>query len=277
MFLADYHIHSTCSPDAKFAMDEMACAAAEKGMTHVCMTDHCDFDIPDTMQLGPDEFTLPRKQGHQFIMALEKAPEGLDIRLGLELGEGNHDPARAVRVYTMPEYDFILGALHNLRNTEDFYYLKYTSAEQCRELYERYLDELIDYAGIACFDVMAHIGYCLRYMHKQGQDIMLTMENNGDKIDTLLHTLIENGRGIELNCADLVPGGRSNPLLMTFPSISILRRYRELGGEIITVGSDAHSLPAAGLGIAEGYEILRENGFRYVSIFRHHKPEFIRI
>lgn len=279
MFLADYHLHSVCSFDAraKATMPEMAAAALARGMTEVCFTDHSDFDIPETMQLGPDNFTLPKKQGHQFIEAMEKAPEGIEIRLGLELGEGNHDPKRALRVYAMPEYDFILGSLHNLLDMEDFYYLKYPSDEFCVELYERYLEELIELAAIPCFDCMAHIGYLLRYMHKQGRSVQLTMERNGDRIDELLRTLIENGRGIELNCADLVPGGRENPLLTVFPSIPILRRYKELGGEIVTVGSDAHGAHAAGLGVREGYEILRENGFRFVAAYRKHKPEFNRI
>lgn len=277
MFLADYHIHSTCSFDAKNRMAEMARAALSRGMSEVCFTDHTDFDIPETMQLGPDNFVLPRQQAHQYIEAMEKVPDGIYMTLGLELGEGNHDPARAKRIYAMPEYDFILGSLHNLKDQPDFYYIKYESAEQCRLLYEQYLEELIELAAIPCFDVMAHIGYCLRYMHKQGFDEELTMERNGDRIDVLLRTLIENGRGIELNVADLVPGGREDPLLRAFPSVPILRRYRELGGDIVTVGSDAHTAKAASVGVKEGYELLRDNGFRYVALYRRHKAEYKKI
>lgn len=279
MFLADYHIHSNCSFDAspKATMSAMASAAMARGVTEVCFTDHCDFDIPETMQVGPESFFLPKKQGHQFIDAMENAPDGIEIRLGLELGEGNHDPARAARIFAMPEYDFILGSLHNLRGEKDFYYLKYESDEQCLGLYDRYLDELIELAGLPIYDCMAHIGYCLRYMHKQGRDVQLTMDRHGDKLDELLRTIIENGRGIELNCADLVPGGREDPLLTTFPSLPILRRYKELGGEIVTVGSDAHTTAAAGLGVAEGCELLRQCGFRFVAAYRRHKAEFNRI
>jgi histidinol-phosphatase (PHP family) len=177
----------------------------------------------------------------------------------------------------VPEYDFILGSLHNLRGVEDFYYIDYESTEQCHQIYDLYLDELIELAALPCFNVMAHIGYCLRYMHKKGFDAEITMQRDSEKIDILLRTLIYNGRGIELNCADLVPGGRDNPLLIAFPSVPILRRYRELGGEIITVGSDAHTTRASGLGIVEGYELLRSNGFKYVTLFHRHKPEFIKI
>ena len=246
MFLADYHVHSSCSFDAKDRMADMAKSELAKGITEVCFTDHVDFGDQQTMQIGPERFQLPKSQVKQFIEAMEKAPEGIDIKLGLELGEGNHDPARAKRVYAMPEYDFILGSLHNLKGEKDFYYLKYESYEQCWELYDRYLDELIDLAHINCFDCMAHIGYCLRYMHRQGFDAAVTVDRFGRKIDSLLHTLIENGKGIELNVADLVPGGHDDPLLQPVPGVDILRRYRELGGDIITVGSDAHTVKAAG-------------------------------
>ncbi len=277
MFLADYHIHSSCSFDADDRMFAMAKASLKAGVTEVCFTDHVDFGDQQTMQIGPDRFQLPKSQVKQFIEAMEKAPEGIDIKLGLELGEGNHDPARAKRIYAMPEYDFILGSLHNLKGEQDFYYIQYESYEQCWELYERYLDELIELAGLNCFDCMAHIGYCLRYMHKQGFDAEITLDRFGRKTDVLLRTLIENGKGIELNVADLVPGGREAPLLKPFPSVEILRRYRELGGDIITVGTDAHNTGAAGIGIREGYELLRDNGFKYVAVYKRHKPEFKRI
>ena len=261
----------------------MARAELKMGVAEICFTDHADFGDQQTIQLGPERFQLPKSQVKQFIEAMEKAPEGIDIKLGLELGEGNHDPARAKRVYAMPEYDFILGSLHNLRDEQDFYYIKYESYDQCWELYDRYLDELIELAGINCFDCMAHIGYCLRYMHRQGFDAEITMERYGGKLDTLLRMLIENGKGIELNVADLVPGGHdapgehAEPLLKPVPSIEILRRYRELGGDIITVGSDAHSVKAAGVGLREGYQLLSDIGFRYVAVYKRHKPEFKRI
>ena len=277
MFLADYHVHSSCSFDAKDRMVDMAKSELSKGITEICFTDHVDFGDQQTMQIGPDRFQLPKSQVKQFIEAMEKAPEGIDIKIGLELGEGNHDPARAKRIYAMPEYDFILGSLHNLKCEKDFYYIKYESYEQCYELYDRYMDELIDLAGIGCFDCMAHIGYCLRYMHKQGFDAEVTLDRFGRKVDTLLRTLIENGKGIELNVADLVPGGRDDPLLMPVPNIAILRRYRELGGDIITVGSDAHNVKAAGVGLREGYELLSDIGFKYVAVYKRHKPEFKRI
>lgn len=278
MILADYHIHSACSFDASDTMADMARAAYARGIRQIVFTDHCDFDIPETIQFsGPGPFEAAPQQRTQLAAALAAVPGDMRLSIGLELGEGNHDPARAIGVYAVPEYDFILGSLHNLRGMEDFYYLNYESDAVCYVLYDRYLDELIELAAIPCFDAMAHIGYCRRYMHRQGREAALSLARHGDKLDTLFRTLIENGRGIELNCADLVPGGRENALLEAFPSVPILRRYRELGGEIITVGSDAHCVRAAGVGVEAGYALLRDNGFKYVTLFHRHRPEFIPI
>lgn len=277
MYLTDYHIHSTCSFDAYNTMAEMAAAAFKRGVVEACFTDHCDFGDQETMQVGPEVFEIPEMQARQFGEAQKSAPKGMTLRLGLELGEANHDPERAMKVYGIEGYDCVIGSLHNLLGMKDFYYLDYKNMEYCYQLYDRYLDELIELAALPCFDVMGHIGFCLRYMSKQGFQAELTLERNGEKIDALLRTLIQNGRGLELNCADLVPGGRKNALLVTFPSIPILRRYRELGGEIVTVGSDAHNTRASGVGIAEGYELLRENGFQYVTAFYRHRPEFIKL
>ena len=91
MFLADYHVHSTCSFDAKNRMAEMARALKQRGIAEVCFTDHADFGMPETMQIGPESFTLPKQQAHQYIEALEKAPEGIFMTIGLELGEGKHE------------------------------------------------------------------------------------------------------------------------------------------------------------------------------------------
>lgn len=278
MFLADYCVHSSCSSEGRATMAEMAKSAAEKGITHMCFTDRCDFDSPCSIRLGPDYYSLPREQGHRFVEAQEKAPEGLDMRLGLDISNGNHDTDRALRIFTMPEYDFVLAGLRSLRGEEDFRSLKFTSPEMCHEFYDRYLEELIEYAAAPVFDVMTDIGSCYISMYKQGQDVELTADCHRDRIDELLRALKENGRGIGVNCRYLFPGRGSafrSPVI--FPSVSVIRRYREIGGEVITVGSGSFRVQESGRGVKEAFDLLREIGFSYVPIYRHHKPEFIRI
>ena len=137
----------------------------------------------------------------------------------------------------------------------------------------RYLDELYEIAGMDCFDVMGHIGYTQRYMTRQGFPLRYTPDEYGEQLRAILRRLIENGRGIEVNCSGLRPGDIGE----TFPNREILTLYRELGGEIITVGSDGHRTAHASLGIADGYQLLSALGFRYVTTFSRRKPEFVRL
>lgn len=276
MYLADYHIHSSCSFDCENAMLEMAKAAHKREINELCFTDHLDVCGTDGLIIGPEEFELPKKQARQYAACLESAPADMKIGLGLELDRIHYDPLRAKRIYKMPEYDFTLGALHKLRDCEDFYYITYLSREQCMSLYDKYLDELIEIAEVGAFDVMAHIGYCERYMARDKLSVRLEYPDFSDKIDTLLRLLIEKGKGIELNCSNLFES--ENQILKTsFPSAEIITRYRKLGGDVVTLGSDSHNVATAGLGIKEGLNLLYELGFNYFAVFKKHKPEFIRI
>ena len=122
-------------------------------------------------------------------------------------------------------------------------------------------------------DVIAHIGYTRRYMMKAGFDVRADMASFGDELDLLLRTAVENGTGIEVNTSGL----RNALIGETIPGFDVVRRYRELGGEIITLGSDAHMVSDAGGGLREGLELIRNAGFRYITGFKNRKPEFIRI
>ena len=273
MFLSDYHIHSTVSPDGHNTMAEMALASASSGVSQLCFTDHCDMVNWFDSSITDACFGVVPRALEQYREAVELCGRDIDIRLGIELGEAQHAPEQAAAVAEAPELDFILGSLHIMKNAGDFCFIKYRSEAHCYELLEQYMDELQFIADLNVLDVMAHIGYTQRDMSKNGYPIALTMDRFGDQIDRLFRTLIQNGRGIEVNCSGLRDGFTG----ATFPNIPLLKRYRELGGEIITVGSDAHRAEDAGTFLREGFEILHSAGFKYVCSFKKHKPEFIKI
>lgn len=276
MHLVDYHIHSSCSFDSEHTMLEMARAAYKRDIKEICFTDHIEVLGKQGMIIGPDDFELPKKQAKQYSACLESAPLDMSIGLGIELEQINEDPARAKRIYSMPEYDFVLGAVHRLRDYEDFYFINYLNREQCFTLLDKYLDELIEMVEIGAFDSVAHIGYCARYMYRDKVNVTLEYHDFPDKIDALLNLIIEKGKGIELNCSNLFER-EGQSLRTSFPSAEILRRYKELGGDIVTIGSDSHKPDTAGLGIKEGMRLLYELGFNFFTVFKKHKPEFIRI
>ena len=266
MILSDQHIHSDRSSDCAVPMPDMARASFARGVRHICFTDHIDLDESETGAPFPAAADAWPRTVATYRAACETAPAGMTLRLGMELGEAHHHPAAAEALHRAPEADLILGSLHNLRGTPDFYCLRYESEAQCELLNRLYVAELMELAELDCFDIMAHIGYTARYMGRAGFKAAVTIEEHGDALRQIFVRLIERGKGIELNCSGLRYGGG------TFPTLPILRLYRDLGGELITVGSDAHTAAAASEGVREGHDILRENGFRYVALYSGRKP-----
>lgn len=273
MRYSDSHIHSSCSSDGHNTMHEMALASYKKGVDRVCFTDHVDIDHYMTGVPDPQCFDVWPKIKKMYRETISTPIKDIAVRLGIELGEANHNPQKALEIASAPELDFVLGSLHNLRDKMDFYELKYNDEDFCSKLIDDYLDELIELAGMDCFDVMAHIGYPIRYTRRAGFKTRITMESHGEKLELLLKKLIENGKGIEINCA-----GFRNPILRSsVPTTDILKCYKRLGGEIITVGSDAHRIADAGSGLPEGFDILRNLGYKYVTVFESRKPIFQKI
>ena len=249
----------------------MAEAARDHGMSYICFTDHVDMDDPHTGRAAPNWPACWPGTVEELTALRSDPPAGIETGWGMELGQPNHAPDVAKKAAAAPELDLVLGSFHSLLDTEDFYYIRYTSEEQCRELDRRYLRELREVAEMDCFDVMAHVGYTARYMFRQGFQTQITAEDFRDELTDLFRALIQRGRGIEVNVSGLRQGHT------TYPNASALRLYRELGGEIVTVGSDAHTPADAGIGVREGSELLRSLGFAYVARFRKRKPEFIRL
>ena len=273
MFLTDYHIHSSCSDDGYNTMLEMALASYSKGVKTLCFTDHCDIDHFMTGQPNQDCYSHREKTIKMYAEACAEAPRDMQVFLGMELGEGNHDPQRATQIAASPELDFILGSVHNLKETPDFYDMKFHDETFCRRLLDDYMDELIELSLVDCFDVMAHIGYPVRYARKAGFNVEIDTKTYGEKIEQLLKNLIERGKGIEINCS-----GFRYPLVGgSMPTVDVLKLYKDLGGEIITVGSDAHIVEHAGMGLPEGFDILRDLGYKYVAVFEKRKPRFVEI
>ena len=272
MYIFDQHMHCSCSFDSHAPIGEMACTAKEMGMHAVCFTDHMDMGDGETGQPYEHPFRERRALFERRREDYEReSAAGLTLRLGMELGEPLDNPAEAVEASRMEGLDLVIGSLHHLRGVPDFYFLRYESEAHCEALNHRYLAELAETAKLDCFDVMGHIGYTSRYMEKQGFHEKLTAEKYGDELRTLLRLLIERGKGIECNASGYRDGGT-----FPYPDADVLRLYRSLGGEIITVGSDAHSpeqVRAAKL--KEVYALLQDCGFRAVCEFRERKPHFI--
>lgn len=144
--------------------------------------------------------------------------------------------------------------------------------QECVKIFRQYIAEHFKMIRRGSFDVIGHIGYPLRYMKRAG--ISLPASEYLDEFRMLFRELIESGKGIEVNTAGLRKGQDFGSVL---PLPEILRLYRQMGGEIVTIGSDAHDCPDIGAGIKDAQYLLEEMGFRYFTVFSKRKPEFIRL
>lgn len=267
--LTDFHCHTGISPDSRASLYDMAMAEYAAGVRYLCITDHCDTVDWRTLAYHPACRTIASQERDALEAVRERLPAGLHVRLGLELAELIFFPELTEELSGPPWLDFILGSHHITKQLGDYHELTYDGPDFCRRMWELYLDNLQWVADRNYFDVMAHIGYVRRYAMAQGVDTGLTLAEHGDRVEYLLRTIIQNGRGIELNCSGLRDG--CGP----FPSEEILRLYRSLGGEIVTTGSDAHRPQDAAKCLAQGQDILRTCGFRYITVFTGRKPEFL--
>lgn len=270
MYIADYHMHSTCSPDGKMTMAQAAEAALRAGLDEICITDHVD-----TIHWGTNaprtsfDWTASREQ---YREAQEKFGDQLVIKLGAELGEANLAFDRAnFLINSAEKLDFCIGSVHTCSEKLDFLDLYFL--EKGREpayyaaVIEDYLDSVLAISRWGRFQVLGHLTLPLRYL-KEHLGMNLSFAQWMDRVEEIFSVIIPKGIGIECNT------NRGNEPL---PYGEILRRYREMGGEVITLGSDAHETKDVGCAIRERQELLRDCGFRYFTTFSGGEPTFKKL
>lgn len=272
MKICDLHTHSKNSFDAQNSVADMCQTAIEKGFYAIAITDHCEAQMYNDGELEEyGDFRISTEASYNDICkAKEKYIGKLKVLKGIELAQPLHKPECTKEILSGKEYDFILASVHNIRNMDDFYFLDYSRLD-INELLNLYFDELLETAEFSHFDSLAHITYPLRYIVKStGKSVDLTPFS--DKLDLLFKTLIKNNKALEINTQGLYKG-----LGVTSPEEAQIKRYRELGGKYITIGSDAHNCENLGKGIKEGIELAKKCGFTHYTIFENHKPILIEI
>lgn len=260
--LVNYHVHSRCSFDAEHPLTEMCAAAKAVGIGELCLTDHCDL----VNEKGQPDDSFDWTQEDRELEAARAAFPELTIRRGVELGQAILRPEAAERVLAEKHIDLVLGSMHNCPQGMDYYWIDYQSREQCLELIEEYLQCLLKLSKTDYFDSLAHLTYPLRYMRgRAGFDV--DFRPFDDLVREILRTLIERGKSLELNTSGYRTNGGA-PL----PPDYVLRQYRELGGELVTIGTDAHVPEHMADGLERGMALLKACGFRYLTVYQERKP-----
>lgn len=265
--ICDFHLHTKMSYDSDADIDEVICAAVSKGMKHMAITDHHDFDLDN----GVFEQKNPREYYDTIYGYKEKYSDKINISVGIELGV---EACQAKRLYDFTSrcpFDFIIGSIHCVDGI-DPYYSDFWNGLTVKEGMEKYFDAIIESLNVYDnFDVFGHLDYIVRYVLSESEKLY-SYHDFKDRLDTILHKIISMGKGIEINTGSLRRG-----LNTTNPSEEIIQKYREYGGKIITVGSDSHNASDIGAGFSAAREILLRCGFSEYCIFEKRQPVFIKL
>lgn len=263
MIFSDFHTHSTFSTDGTDKLVEMANSAVEKGLKTICFTEHNDFDYPG------GEFLLDTEAYRNELFRVREELSGkIEVLFGVELGLMKHLGERLREYLDGRGFDFVIGSSH-LIDGKDPYFPEYFEELGQRNGVLRYFESILENIGaFSDFDVYGHLDYAVRYSPEKSYNPVDFREI----IDEILRKIVSLGKGIEINTAGLRKG-----LSHANPHPFILKRYRELGGEIITVGSDAHNTAdiAADFDLAESF--LKDAGFEFYTVFRQRKPHFVKL
>ena len=264
---SDSHMHTAFSVDSQAEPAEMAEAAWRKGLPSVCFTDHMDKDYFEEGR----EFVIDTPAYFAVTGKLKEDFQGrMEIRTGIELGLQPH-LADFYRDYVQKwPFDYIIGSIHVIGG-KDPYYDDFFEGISDREAYRMAFEETWENIRLfQDFHALGHMDYVVRYGKRQAEDY--DPAQYGDLISEILKELIYRGKGLELNT-----GGLKYGLPFAHPHPWILKRYRELGGEIVTLGADAHKPEHIAWEFGRAREILESCGFRYYAEFTAGKPEFRKI
>lgn len=258
----DYHLHSMRSIDCDVPMATQCARAAELGIRELCITDHCDWHPLDT---GFDYYD-PAAYFADLTACRAQFGDQLTVLAGVEIGEPHVFSAQARELVDAWPYDFVLGSLHfvgDLMSLDPEYF----EGRSAAEAYPAYFDELQRMVQVGGFDVVGHLDVPKRvgYGRFNGYDA----RDYEEPIRAVLRACIERGIGIEINTSTLRRG-----LGQPSPSFETLCWYREMGGEILTLGSDSHHPDALASYFDDALHLARSAGFRYLTHFRQRYPRF---
>lgn len=266
MFRADYHLHTDASSDSEAPMELMIKRAIALGLDEIALTDHVDFD--DRYTYTDYNEYIPR-----FNELKEKYKNDISIILGVEIGLDNKVKEKINEFAVSFPFDFIIGSSHSVMKY-DLYFDReeyFSLFKNKKEAYTRYFEEMTENIKTCrTFNVYGHVDFINRY--GVYEDNSLSYYDYSDLTDEVFKLLKDSGKGIEINTSGFRYG-----LGTTHPSIDFVKRYKELGGEVITIGSDAHRPEDMAYNFDIAYDMLKTAGFKYVSVFRGQKPKFKKL
>ncbi len=263
----DFHTHSHYSTDSTSSMHMHARKAVDLGMKGICITDHVDLDYANpavSFDFSYDDYM------NEFVGVKAYFSDVLELFSGMEIGMQPHNLADNESILKSRSFDFIIGSIHCV-NGKDMYDGSFIEGITVEEgIIQYFRDMLYCIDNFSDYDVLGHLDGIRRYIGNNEAKFSYKLYKGF--IHNVLFKLINANKGIEINTAGLRYG-----LSSFHPIPEILKLYRFLGGEIITIGSDSHSPDTLGYGHDSAMKLLSELGFKYYTIYKKRKPIFIKI
>lgn len=269
--LSDYHLHSKYSSDSTELPINIISAGIERNMKSLCFTDHMDYDYPINKNEPSLTFNLNINEYAQELESLrDDFSSKIDINIGIELGMQPHISIQNKKIINSYPFDFVIASTHIIDKQDPYYSAFWAEKDVFQSLHMYFEDILTSISTFDNFDVYGHLDYIIRYI--PDKSFIFNYNDHKDIIDEILYKLISMRKGIEINSA----GYRYN-LGSPNPCIDIIKRYRQLGGKIITVGSDAHNSKDIGSNFEVIRHILMECGFDYYNTFKKREAIFHKL
>lgn len=267
----DQHVHSTVSHDGISTYEEHINYAIDNNITEITFTEHYD----DYKGVDTKFKTLDVENYRNNYLKIKKSDK-VKTNFGIEIGLRAESYELISNMVKNNNFDFIIGSSHITCGKDMAYDKTFFEGLTPHEAITNYFNEVLENIKIYQneFDVYGHIDYVIRYVIKYYGPILTKIDYDEfkDILDEILNTLIKNNKGIEINTSGIRYGLES-----FHPNIEILKRYKELGGKIITVGSDAHKYEDLASDFEEAYKILEEIGFDKIAVYHNRVPKFVEI
>lgn len=268
MIKADVHMHTNFSSDSTADMEDMVKKGIELGLSILCFTDHMDYDFPTHYNI---DFTFHVPDYWKKIEELrEKYKNQIIINMGIELGLQPKLAGRYRQLIKKYPFDYIIGSTHLVDNL-DPYCKEFWKVYSEEEGYQKYFQTILaNMKSFDEFDSYGHIDYVVRYGPNQNKNY--SYEKYSQILEQILKMLISKGKALEVNT-----GGYKYGLGQPHPQTDVLRRYKEMGGERITIGSDAHEPQYMAYDFKKTKELLLSLGFQYYTVYQNRIPQFISL
>lgn len=267
LILADTHMHSNNSFDADCKIDDICQTAISKNINVIAITDHCEIDMLHNKTMLKDIDNA----FSEMVFAKEKYKQDLKVLCGIELGQLTQNIELSKQLINKYPYDYVITSVHSIKGKQDFYFMSEDELlKDGQNLLRNYFLELIDLANLALGDTIAHLDYPLRYFVQK--NISFDIEPFQKYIDTILDIIIKKQIALECNTS-----GLRQVIGRTLPSYDVLQKYFNMGGRLLTIGSDAHFTEHIYLGVNETINILKDIGFKQAVYFENRKPVFYKL